>query len=120
MLEYDVNPDVLLYATASQGSKSGGYDARSNANPSGGLTGIVGSFEFEDEMATSFEFGGKTTLMDGAAELNFAIFYTEYEDLQVSIFDGTLGFNVGNAGEAETYGLEVEFHAIRLYCVPGF
>lgn len=108
MLEYDLNPDVLLYGSATQGSKSGGFDARSNAGTSLDPFGNLGTFEFEDEKATSFEAGAKATLMNGAAELNVALFYTEYEDLQVSIFDGTLGFNVGNAGEAETYGLELD------------
>jgi outer membrane receptor protein involved in Fe transport len=108
LVEYDVNNDLLLYGSATSGSKSGGFDARSNAGNTVGPFGNLGSFEFEDEEATSFEFGAKSTLFDGAAELNLALFYTEYTDLQVSIFDGTLGFNVGNAGEAETYGLELD------------
>ncbi|MBD2859038.1 TonB-dependent receptor [Spongiibacter sp. KMU-158] len=117
--QYDWSDDVMLYSTASIGYKSGGYDARSNASPEtnqirplqnvGDETLIlVGSFEYEEEQATSFEFGAKTTLLDGAAELNIAAFYTDYDDLQVSIFDGTLGFNVGNAGAATTMGLELD------------
>jgi outer membrane receptor protein involved in Fe transport len=108
LLEYDLNNDVLLYGSATTGSKSGGFDARSNASTTVDPFGNQGTFEFEDEEATSFEFGAKSTLFDGAAELNMALFYTEYTDLQVSIFDGALGFNVGNAGEAETYGLELD------------
>jgi hypothetical protein len=41
-------------------------------------------------------------------ELNMAAFYTEYDDLQISIFDGVLGFNVGNAASATTQGLEMD------------
>jgi iron complex outermembrane recepter protein len=107
-LEYDISPDAMVYTTLSQGSKSGGYDARANAGTAVSPFGNQGTFEFEDEEATSFELGSKMTLLDGAAELNIAAFYTEYSDLQVSIFDGTLGFNVGNAGEAETMGLEMD------------
>ncbi len=116
-LQYDWSDDMMLYATLSRGFKSGGYDARSNASPEANLIRpdnntedliLVGSFEYEEEQATSFEMGAKTTLLDGAAELNIAAFYTEYEDLQVSIFDGTLGFNVGNAGAATTMGLELD------------
>jgi len=66
------------------------------------------SFEFEDEEATNIEFGGKFLLADGAMELNFASFFTEYDNLQISIFDGVLGFNVGNAASAEIQGLEVD------------
>ena len=112
-LQHDWNDDVMLYATASVGYKSGGFDARSNSSPGGGKNRpaapeIDGSFEYDDEQATSFELGAKTTLLGGAAELNVAAFYTEYDDLQVSIFDGTLGFNVGNAGAATTMGLELD------------
>ena len=109
----------MLYGTLSRGFKSGGYDARSNAspdnnqirplqNPDSDPLILVGSFEYEEEQATSLEIGAKTTLLDGAAELNIAAFYTEYDDLQVSIFDGTLGFNVGNAGAATTMGIELD------------
>jgi iron complex outermembrane receptor protein len=117
-LQYDYSDDVMLYATLSRGFKSGGYDARSNASPDTNSIRplqnladpqmLVGSFEYEEEQATSIEFGAKTSLWGGAAELNTALFYTKYDDLQVSIFDGTLGFNVGNAGAAETMGLELD------------
>ncbi len=50
----------------------------------------------------------KTTLFDGVAELNTALFYTQFDDLQVSVFDGTLGFNVGNAASAVTQGIEFD------------
>ena len=105
LAEYNLNEEILLYANVSQGSKSGGFDARSNADPAGTFGG---TFEYEDEKATSFELGAKTSLLNGAAEVNYALFFTEYKDLQVSIFDGSLGFNVGNAAKAETYGLEID------------
>jgi outer membrane receptor protein involved in Fe transport len=111
-VQFDVNDDVMAYATASRGHKSGGFDARSNASPSPAPNpvgaSISGSFEYDEEQATSFEVGAKTSFMDGRGELNIAAFFTKYDDLQVSIFDGTLGFNVGNAGAAETKGIELD------------
>ncbi|CAA0079791.1 TonB-dependent receptor [Zhongshania aliphaticivorans] len=111
-VQFDVNDDVMAYATASRGHKSGGFDARSNASPSAAPNpvgaSISGSFEYDEEQATSFEIGAKTSFMDGRGELNIAAFFTKYDDLQVSIFDGTLGFNVGNAGAAETKGIELD------------
>ena len=117
--EFDLNEDVLLYATWTKGYKAGGYDARSNTpdtattivNPFDTAFDVnlpAGSFEYEDEQATTIELGAKTTLLDGKAELNIAVFNTEYEDLQVSIYDGVLGFNVGNAAEATTRGIELD------------
>jgi outer membrane receptor protein involved in Fe transport len=40
--------------------------------------------------------------------MNAALYTTDFEDLQVSTFDGVLGFNVRNAGESEIKGLEVD------------
>lgn len=97
-VQYYVNDDFMLYATASKGSKSGGYDARANT---------VTSFEFEDEQATAIEFGFKNEFWDKRARLNAAIFFTDYEDLQVSQFDGTLGFVIDNA-DAEIRGIEID------------
>ena len=105
-LQYRPNDDVMLYASFSTGSKSGGFDFRGNNKAA--YASMEDAFEYEDEKATNYEVGGKLTLADGAAELNFAGFFTEYEDLQVSIFDGTLGFNVGNAAEAEALGFELD------------
>ncbi|MCH7637024.1 MAG: hypothetical protein IIA12_05065 [Proteobacteria bacterium] len=66
------------------------------------------SFEFDDEEASNFELGGKFVFADGTFELNFAAFFTEFDNLQISIFDGGLGFNVGNAASAEVDGLEID------------
>lgn len=119
-IQWDFSLEGMAYFTATRGFKAGGFDARSNQSPSAELTpanpnalvpnqtSLVGTFEYDEEVATSFEAGLKTGLLDGAAELNVAAFYTVYEDLQISIFDGTLGFNVGNAKEAVTQGLEID------------
>ena len=119
-LQWDINDAMMSYFSARRGFKSGGYDARSNSSPSAEPTArnpnavvanqrvLIGSFEYEEERATSYELGLKTTLFDGIAELNTAVFYTRFDDLQVSVFDGTLGFNVGNAASAVTQGVEFD------------
>ncbi|AKH69433.1 outer membrane receptor protein [Spongiibacter sp. IMCC21906] len=119
-IQWDYSADGMAYFTATQGVKAGGFDARSNASPSDELVvrnpgatvanqiALIGTFEYDEEVATSFEAGFKTGLLDGAAELNLAYFYTIYEDLQVSLFDGTVGFKVGNAKEAVTQGIELD------------
>jgi len=71
-------------------------------------TPITGSWEFDREEALSYELSSKMSLADGAAELSLAWYMTEYTDLQVSQFDGVLGFNVTNAGEATVQGLEAD------------
>ncbi|MFZ2507643.1 MAG: TonB-dependent receptor [Steroidobacteraceae bacterium] len=119
--EWQPDESTMLYASWSQGSKSGGYDARGNNSPIPptpvctapnvplGCTPLngIGTFEFEDEKATSFEMGAKLNL-GGSFELNAAFYTTDFEDLQVSTFDGVLGFNVRNAGESQIRGLEID------------
>jgi iron complex outermembrane recepter protein len=118
IVEWDITDSYMLYASKSNGFKAGGFDVRSNAPTSeeGFLDDVntrllvPGSFEFSDEQVKSYELGLKTRPTD-FIEVNAAYFYTEIEDLQVSTFDGAVGFNVGNAGKARTQGLELEIRA---------
>jgi outer membrane receptor protein involved in Fe transport len=99
-----------VYALVSRGYKAGGFDI----NGLGGSQGTTpkSDFEFNQEQATNFEIGSKLNLLDGAATLNSALFYTEYDDLQVTQFNGA-GFEIGNAAEAVIKGLEVDYrHAL--------
>jgi outer membrane receptor protein involved in Fe transport len=99
-IQYDLSNDIMVYASASQGFKAGGFNEAEN-------TGVIDRFEYEEEEATSFELGSKMSLLDGAAELNGALFYTEYDDRQVSAFEGT-NFVVGNAAKSITQGIELD------------
>jgi outer membrane receptor protein involved in Fe transport len=122
--EWSPDDDTMMYLAWSRGAKSGGYDARSNnptappavqcTNPPAnnvpaGCTPAsgIGTFEFDNERATNFELGAKLRI-GGSFEMNAALYMTDFEDLQVSTFDGVLGFNVRNAGEAEIKGLELD------------
>jgi outer membrane receptor protein involved in Fe transport len=104
---FDSNDNVMLYASWSEGFKSGSFDFR--ANNRNFYPTMEDSFEFDDEEASNIELGGKFIFGGGAAELNAAVFFTDFDDLQISIFDGVLGFNVGNAASAEIEGLELDF-----------
>lgn len=105
-LIWDASDNSMLFFSASNGFKSGSFDFR--ANNRSFFPDFASSFEFDDEEVTNFELGGKFTLADGAVELNANLFFTDFDDLQISIFDGVLGFNVGNAATAEVTGLEVD------------
>ena len=122
-IQWDVGEESMVYASVSTGYKGGGFDeAYSGADgtirtgniitgePDGGviLTGItVDDLAYNEETVLAYEIGAKATLLDGAATLNVALFRMEYEDLQVSSLVGDV-FNVGNAGEATSQGLEID------------
>lgn len=102
IVEWRPNDDAMLYASWKKGFKAGGYDFDTlTVPPSGTLT-------FEPESVNSWEAGAKITFWDGRARINTAAFLSDYSDLQVSVFTGTIGFNTANAAKARTKGLEVD------------
>ena len=106
-VQWDATDSIMTYVTATKGAKSGSFDLRgNNANegPGGGAT----NFEFDDEEADAYEVGAKMTLAEGTADLNIALYYVDYQEMQVSVFDGVAGFVVTNAGSALTEGVEVD------------
>ncbi len=100
-IQWDVTSDIMAYATVSNGVKSGGFNSFAlTANPE--------EAEFDEEKVKSYEIGAKMTLLDGAAEINMAIFDMEYDDLQSTIFTGATGFKVENAASASIQGFEAD------------
>ena len=124
-VQWDVTENSMLYASFSQGFKSGGFTDADDGEPGDLTPGAFpcapgqpveacydptnpnDDFEFDDEEVDAFEIGGKHTLLDGGMTLNWAAFYTQYDNLQTSIFKG-LGFGVTNAAKSEIQGLEVD------------
>ena len=103
--QYDVNDDIMFYGSFTKGTKSGGFDFRGNNR--GFYPNMTDAFEFDEENATNWEAGAKTRFLDGRAIFNVALYHTDIKDLQVSVFDGVLGYVVGNA-DARTQGIEVD------------
>ena len=94
--------DTMVYASASLGSKGGGWDAlHVNGDD-------LDSLEYEDERITAFEVGVKAALWERRATVNLALFHSAIDDLQVSQYDGAVGFNVSNAAEATSRGVELD------------
>ena len=103
-LRYQPNDDVMYYATYSEGFKSGGFFARqANYDIYPG---------YEPEYVKNYEFGWKSTLQDGRAVFNGAIFKSEYDDKQESILIPVNLANVAtvirNAASMEMTGIELE------------
>ncbi len=98
-LTWEATEELTLFATATQGFKSGGFAAGVFNND---------NLTFEPEKADAFEIGVKSKLFGGSLMLNGAVFHTEYSDLQVRNFDGRSIF-VKNAANAQTTGVEFDF-----------
>ncbi|MEX1034245.1 MAG: TonB-dependent receptor [Cellvibrionaceae bacterium] len=112
-LDHQLTNDVLLYASYSEGFKSGGYNIRANTMQ------VPSSREaYKPEQVASYELGAKTQF-GRDVRLNAALFYSDYEDIQLSIFTGVDTNNDGNpdsffgdftnAGAGVIQGLELEY-----------
>jgi outer membrane receptor protein involved in Fe transport len=92
--------NALFYLSWGTGYKSGGTNTDridSAFNP-----------VFQAETSESIELGFKADFPNQNIRLNIAIYDTQVDDLQSNSFTGT-GFNLQNAGKADTSGGEIEF-----------
>ncbi len=95
-----------FYASAAVGEKSGGFN---------GATADV--LAYDPETNKTYELGAKQTLLDRRLQLNYAVFFVDWKDLQLSVPD-TIPTNpnstvqepnfIGNVKGAESKGFEVE------------
>jgi iron complex outermembrane receptor protein len=110
-LDFKASDSTHLYASASEGFKSGGYNIRANT-----LAVPISSKPYDDETLYSYEVGSKTSLDEGRFEVNTALFHNNYRNIQLSVFtsytqaDGSPGFfgDFTNAGKAHVNGGEIE------------
>jgi iron complex outermembrane receptor protein len=95
--------DHMLYASVATGTKSGGF------NGSFGGLGLA-QRAYDTEKTISYEIGGKFDgLLDGRARVNVALFYTDYDDFQATVFEpSSASFLVDNAGQQVTQGIDID------------
>ena len=102
---WDVNEDVLLYVLAAEGFRIGG------PNQPVGFDASAPSFD--SDSLWNYEFGWKTSWRNNSVNLNGAAFYIDWSDVQFATTDITGTFElIGNAGDAEVYGFELELQAL--------
>ncbi|MDX9874567.1 MAG: TonB-dependent receptor [Spongiibacteraceae bacterium] len=94
-VEYDLNADIMLYATYSKGFKAGGFSATSTPST------------FGPEEVDAYEIGLKSRLLDNTLELNVAAFYMEYEGLQETTYDANMASEITNVAGSISQGIEV-------------
>ncbi len=104
-LNWQVNDDVMLYASYNRGVKGGGYNAPVfPLNPPLAYTDEF--ISFDPEQLDAFEVGFKSTWNDGLLIINGAIYVYDYSDYQAFQIVGidTLTTNA----DADSQGAELE------------
>jgi iron complex outermembrane receptor protein len=99
-VNWEVTPDLNVYASFSQGFKSGGFTGRpSNAQID----------PYDPETVDSYELGFKSNLFGDDLRISGAVFHSDYSDIQLLVFTPISGlFETRNAGDAEIRGFELE------------
>lgn len=103
-LQYQLNHDAMLYASASRGYKSGGFNGRANSAADAG--------SFDPEFVWTYEVGAKLTWLDGHLITNWAAFHSDYKDFQARVAEDLSSFPVINAGRLDINGIELEASAL--------
>ena len=129
-LEYQWTDDMMFFASAARGFKSGGFNGRASvaSNPLQGEP-------YDPEFVWTYEIGGRTAWLDNRLLFNATVFYNDYTDLQLSSFSSSDSDGDGvddqflplftNAGKAVTQGFELELTArpksgLELFLGVGF
>ncbi len=117
-LNWEVAPDVSLYANASKGFRLGGANrpvpdtpiVRDNLNKLGLPSPVPTAFQ--PDSLWSYELGSKMDLADHRMTLNVAAFLLKWKNIQQDINLSDAGFDYEtNVGNATSYGLEMELKA---------
>ncbi len=98
-LQFEPDDDLMFYASATRGFRSGGWNAR--VNTASGLQPFGSEKVWSYEAGTRLNFGRDFSIAATA-------FYLEAKDLQVNTAIAQGVFAIGNAGKLLNTGLEVE------------
>jgi len=97
---YRFQPETMAYASAARGYKAGGF------NPAA----LPGSEAYGEEHAWHIEGGVKTTMAGGKLAANAAVFFINWDDLQLNVPNQFVPgqFYISNVGRARSRGLELD------------
>lgn len=99
-MEYQLNDEAMVYVSFSKGFKSGGFNGRP-------LQSAAEVTEYEPEIVESYEIGAKSSWLDNRLIVNTAVFYMDYENIQLTVNQTPQNF-VANAAKAKIQGVELE------------
>ncbi len=121
-INYKLDDDILLYASATRGFKSGGWNAR-GYTPSAVLP-------FNPETVWSYEGGVKSEFFDHRLRANVTVYHEDVSNLQtpsgiVNPTTGAISFVTRNFADYQNTGVEAEFSVVptrglNLYVNVGY
>lgn len=95
--QYDISADAMAYLTYSEGFKSGTYGLADPYPP------------VDPEELKDYEGGIKANWLDDRLRTNLGVFYYDYTNMQVSVFDpSALVLSTQNAAKATAYGIQLD------------
>ena len=96
--QFDLNPDIMVYATYGRGSKSGGFVSNTYGTKDA-------TFQYEPEKSRNIEAGIRASF--GPLTANVSVYDTKFKNLQVSVYNPTISsYLTGNAASAASTGVE--------------
>ncbi|WP_108823003.1 TonB-dependent receptor [Dysgonomonas sp. Marseille-P4361] len=135
VLKYEFHKNSYAYVSASRGYKAGGHNIQMFADllqeelqkemmagmPPGMMgrnggasddTSIDDRISYSPEYSWNYEFGGQVEIIDNAFSANYALYYMDIRDVQITQFvNNRGGRKVSNAGEAVSKGFELGLKA---------
>ena len=105
-VQYHISPDVMTYLSWGKGFKAGGWTTR--------LSSVITSgrqAQFSPEYSKTWALGLKSTWFEQHLRANAAVFYTDYDGIQLNIQQGISPVYT-NAGNAKIKGGELELQGI--------
>ena len=108
-VSFKLNPDNMLYATASKGYRIGGYNPRVGA-PCAGDANYSGYHTlFDSDSVWSYELGSKNDLLDHRVRVNTSLYYIDWSNIQQVVGLSSCGFAyTSNLGKARSQGLDLQ------------
>ncbi len=99
-LQYQVEPQLMVFASATRGFQGGGWNGLTGANP-------VDFNNFSPETVWSYETGFRSETPDRRLRVNVTTFYEDVKNYQLLADNPiTASFDTSNAANLEAYGLE--------------
>ncbi|HEX5419193.1 MAG TPA: TonB-dependent receptor, partial [Gammaproteobacteria bacterium] len=105
-LQYHFSDDVMGYVSWSKGFKAGGWTTRLSQPVADG-----NAVAFDPEHSKTTEVGLKSEWLSNHLLANFALFYTDYNNIQLNVQTGASPVYL-NAGDARMKGAEIQLQSL--------